>query len=109
MDNKKKEMLAMLTKLADDFQAQIPERITKITNAWNDVNDDYNTEKQTNLLRLAHSLAGTSATFGFTDISTAAKALEVILQDINSLDVLKEKHHIICEHIDQLTIASQTN
>jgi len=107
MDDKKQEMMAMLKKLADDFHAQIPERMEKIISAWNEVNDNFDNEKQAEFLRLTHSLAGTSSTFGFTEISGAAKKLELSLKDIDCAESLQNNHKLISDNIEKLNQITQ--
>lgn len=106
MDEKQQAVAAMLKKLAHDFHAQIPDRIHKITRLWQELNENFDVEKQADLFRLSHSLAGTSATFGHSLVSQAAKALELSLQDIENKQRFKDKRPLTSECIERLNNAS---
>ncbi|MBI4672898.1 MAG: diguanylate cyclase [Chloroflexi bacterium] len=66
-----------LQALRDDYRNNLPVRMDELTSAWRLVRDGaWDAEPFTAFARLAHSLAGSGATYGFGDVSRAARALE---------------------------------
>lgn len=67
--------------LHEYFAGRLPDRLREIDEAWQAVRESaWNEEAVRLLYRLAHSLSGAGATFGFPAVSEAARALEHRLQ-----------------------------
>jgi diguanylate cyclase (GGDEF)-like protein len=69
-----------LAKLKADYAAQLPNKLTEVANGWNELNKTWSEETLIVLHRNVHSLIGTSGTFGFTELSQAARDLETTLK-----------------------------
>lgn len=69
--------------LRDYFAARLPERIREVEDAWEQVRlSGWQAEDARTFHRLAHSLAGAGATFGFPAVSEAARLLELRLKAV---------------------------
>ncbi len=67
--------------LYDYFASRLPERLREIDVAWESARGaGWDAATSRNLHRLAHSLAGAGATFGFPEVSEAARVLEAHLK-----------------------------
>jgi HPt (histidine-containing phosphotransfer) domain-containing protein len=63
------------------FAGRLPGRLQEIEEGWRQVRETaWNEEAVKTFHRLAHSLAGAGATFGFASVSEAARALELRLK-----------------------------
>ena len=71
--------------MRERFGEGLIERLTDIDEAWQGACSG-DIEAQETLHRQAHSLAGSGATFGFDDISDAARALERAVQAVGSVE-----------------------
>lgn len=77
------EVKNKLEALRAAFAGQIPERIRQIEGLWNSLlGNAWDGKTAADLLRLIHMLAGSSASFGFNALSSAARTLEVKIKDI---------------------------
>lgn len=88
-----------LEKLKGDYKAQLPQKIEAVVSDWASLCQTWNADSMVILHRNVHSLIGTSGTFGFNDISKAARALEVFLKPL-----LEKKDQI--QKIDEQLISS---
>ncbi len=90
--------LRMLEEQRAAYRAGLPDRIADIAARWDKVGqnaaDRHGLEE---LLRAAHGLAGSGATFGLVEISTDAKVLEERLQSL--LDGTRTADAEQCAHI----------
>lgn len=69
--------------LRDYFAARLPERLREVDEAWEQVRaSGWKEEETRTLYRLAHSLTGAGATFGFPAVTDAARALEQRLKPV---------------------------
>ena len=67
--------------LQEYFAGRLPDRLGEIEAAWREVRSSGSAgEPLRTLHRLAHSLAGAGATFGFPAVTAAARQLEKALQ-----------------------------
>lgn len=67
--------------LQEYFAGRLPERLREIEAAWQEARSAGRTgEPLRTLHRLAHSLVGAGATFGFPAVTAAARQLEKALQ-----------------------------
>jgi len=73
-----------LQAMKDRFREGLAERLIDIEASWQGACDG-DTQALENLHRQAHSLAGSGATFGFEEISEAARAVERVVQAIDSV------------------------
>lgn len=67
--------VAMLEELKEQYRLSLPEKIKAIRSLLNDLRSG-KPEAQGNLRLLAHSLHGSGTTFGYPEISAAARAVE---------------------------------
>ena len=75
------EIERKLAALKDNYIAALPSKIDAIKVQWMLAREHKAQEKVEELHRLAHSLAGSAATFDQTDISKQAKVLENYIKD----------------------------
>ena len=83
------ELEAKLAVIKCAYVAELPARAASLRAAWDRVQtEDWAQEPLQELHRLAHSLAGSGATFGFVEVSAHARALEIplkaLLQDASA-------------------------
>jgi diguanylate cyclase (GGDEF)-like protein len=79
MTSKKSSFELHLENLKAEYSAQLPGKIADIASEWKLLQSAWQVERTVKLHRNVHSLIGTSGTFGFTDISKAARSLESLL------------------------------
>ena len=68
--------------LRDSYTAQLPAKIVEIRTLWQRLAAQPNHEDLKTLHRLVHSLTGSGATFGYSDLSTASRVLELCLKEV---------------------------
>lgn len=76
---------AQLAALHRDFVAQLPAKVARIEAdwlAWQNANAEERGSQGKGIHRQAHSLVGGGATFGFPEISSAARRLEAVLRPL---------------------------
>ena len=71
-----------LEAMRERFRAGLSERLVDVEKSWHEACEG-SAEGRETLHRLAHSLAGSGATFGFEDVSESARALERAVQAID--------------------------
>lgn len=89
MENAKDIFLARMESLRSDYIAQFPTRIQKLNSCWLDyksAEDAHKMELLHDLVRHAHSLKGSGATYGFPTISELASQLHTILSNLMEQD-----------------------
>lgn len=65
------------------FAQRLPERLREVEEGWHRVRETaWSEEAVKTFHRLAHSLAGAGATFGFGAVTDAARALEIRLKAV---------------------------
>jgi len=70
-----------LAQLGESFAARLPGRVEEIAGAWNAIAAyGWDADAGKRFHRLAHSLAGAAATFGFAAMSQAARQLELTVE-----------------------------
>lgn len=79
---------AQLNALRQGYAQQLPEKVGEIAVAWKSLlEQEWNHDALKTLHRLFHSLNGSSATFGFTAVSSVASTLETLLKSISESGV----------------------
>ena len=78
------EMEDQLAKLKANYVAALPAKIDAIRTLWTTVCESKNSEGVGELHRMAHSLAGSGATFDQASVSKYAKDLENYIKDNSS-------------------------
>ncbi len=73
------DLAQRLQLLQDEFARQLPEKLAHLETTWSEVKGG-NLSLLPMLHRLAHSLTGAGATFGFIELSRASRSLEQALQ-----------------------------
>lgn len=71
-----------LAALKAEYKLQIPKKLADIGEDWNKLIEQWSAETFSILYRNVHSLIGTSGTFGFTELSRSARALEIALKPL---------------------------
>lgn len=72
------EFEAALQALRDEYRRNLPGKIEELASAWRVLRDgEWDAEQFKTFTRLAHSLAGSGATYGFDAVSQAARELEL--------------------------------
>tara|TARA_Y100001934_G_scaffold277283_1_gene375707 strand:- start:1687 stop:2016 length:330 start_codon:yes stop_codon:yes gene_type:complete len=81
----REELEKRLAVLREGFRDDLGQRLEDISAAWATIQDAGWNDENTELLeRLSHSLAGAAATFGFEEISEAARALERVVEALSA-------------------------
>lgn len=73
------DFVLQLQLLQDEFARQLPGKVEQLETSWNGILAG-NLALLPELHRLVHSLSGSGATFGFSDLSRASISLEQVLQ-----------------------------
>ncbi len=73
---------ARLQALCESYAAQLPATIREIRRQCEKLRDTPTTDDLKILYRLVHGLTGSGATFGYADLSAAARAMEHCLKDL---------------------------
>jgi HPt (histidine-containing phosphotransfer) domain-containing protein len=73
-----------LQRLKQEYAAKLEGRVSAIEDAADSLGEAWDSDRVESLYQQVHRLAGSSAIFGFHDVSRAAQVLEVALLD--SLD-----------------------
>lgn len=90
-----------LKELQEYFAGRLPERLAELEDAWTAVAASGWEEGQVRTLhRLAHSLTGAGATFGFPEVSRTARVLERFLK--TALDGTGPSGEDVFEHVERL-------
>jgi chemotaxis protein histidine kinase CheA len=80
--NGKPDIQAALAAFKEGFARKIPARVDEIRQSWKKLKSTPEDPDTFQLLhRQAHTLAGTSATYGFEETGRLARAIEITLQD----------------------------
>jgi len=85
MDSAKALFLERLETLRRDYIGNFPARIQTLKDCWRDFKNNYGDEQQKSLqdlVRHAHSLKGSGATYGFNEVSDLATQLHAILNNL---------------------------
>ena len=100
---------ARLAELADNYAAQLPDRIEHIRNHWlNIINTGRFLQADIEQIKLtSHNLAGSGATFGFLEISKIARNLELFTNTlVPDTDLTSEENLQIEKLIEQLDLSA---
>ena len=85
------EFQAALEALRQEYVHNLPNKVSEIRDAWLNVrNQAWDASALYTLTRLAHSLAGSGATYGFEPLSQAARALELYLKPLTTEDFTED-------------------
>ena len=85
------EITEKLKLLRERYFMQLPDQLSEIDICYEKLlKNPGDKEIIRNLHRLAHSIKGSSASFGFTDVSTAAKALAKLVEPFDESDMQME-------------------
>lgn len=85
MNTTKSSFEQHLDKLKTEYSEQLPSKLAAIASDWNLLCEQWQPDINTLLHRNIHSLIGTSGTFGFLDLSKAARELETILKPLTAI------------------------
>lgn len=89
------DKVGKLKKLQERYLSQLPGKLEDIYNAWQALLHDPKSESKQQLSQLAHNLAGSAGTFGFSAVGIEARNIEVILQKIANFDGLSHDAEMI--------------
>ena len=91
MAEPKNEITEKLKLLRERYFMQLPDQLSEIDICYEKLlKNPGDKEIIRNLHRLAHSIKGSSASFGFSDVSTAAKALSKLIEPFDGSDMQME-------------------
>jgi diguanylate cyclase (GGDEF)-like protein len=82
MTQEKSSFELHLEKLKKDYSEQLPGKLSSVEEDWKALCEQWLPERIQVLHRNVHSLIGTSGTFGFTNLSSSARELEVLLKPL---------------------------
>ena len=100
MPQAKEQLLQRLQALRDDYVSDYPQRVLELSLSWRELNENKNDSEIIEIFhRQAHSLKGSGATFGFTEVSTLATQLDAILGSL-----AKDHHEPEIHEEKQITI-----
>ena len=80
MANSSSEIQLQLNQLRQDYIDRLPDKLQTIAVCWQQLSAYWETDTADRLYRLVHTLTGSSATFGLTNLSETARQLEQLLQ-----------------------------
>lgn len=103
MDEAQENLLAQLQLLRDHYVRDLPGKIRQIREGLDELRSGWDSEALRTLHRHTHSLTGSGATFGFAEVSAAARALEHVLKNLVEADAGPE--HPDVEKIESLLCA----
>ncbi len=87
MAETKNEIREKLKLLRQSYLTQLPDQLDEIDACYEKlIKDSENKKITSNLHRLAHSIKGSSASFGFSEVSDAAKSLVQLLEPFKEKD-----------------------
>ncbi len=88
-NNETLDLQAKLSSLKKIYAEKIPEKVDEIEQSWEKLKLTPEDSETFQLLhRQVHSLSGTAATYGFTEIADKAKTMEMLIQDKLTQDPL---------------------
>jgi len=83
MSNPSQQIEDELAKLRDKYKAELPAKINQIGRLWAKIKSSaWGTDHPPELHKCAHNLAGSGRTFGFADISTVARDLDLAIKPL---------------------------
>ena len=88
MNSSKDQFLGKLEKLRIEYISDFPKRIQSLAKTWHSYDEGNQEEVRQILLRQAHSLKGSGATYGFAKVSKLASQLYNIINDLQAPDNL---------------------
>jgi diguanylate cyclase (GGDEF)-like protein len=96
------DLEAKLAEIKQAYQAELPSKTYDLKAVWKDIQGGWGADRMQELHRLAHSLAGSGATFGFQNLSTRARALEIELKallhdEANDVTETRNRLPALCE------------
>ena len=100
MADAQEKILAQLQALRQRYATELPAKLAEIRSTAKTLHDQWDDELLRTLHRLTHSLTGSGATFGYADISHAARDLELKLKEI--IESGLGKQHNACSEIEGL-------
>lgn len=93
----------------EDYAEKLPGKIAELCACWGELSADWQMESLSTFHRLAHTLAGSGATFGFEQVSYSARALEQTLKALvkNESSLNEEISETIERQLKELQQTSQ--
>lgn len=80
-----------LAKLRDDYTEQLPQKLAELDRMWQSLRSTWDAQNHVQLHRGVHSLVGSGATFGYEQLSSAARNLERALNTANREQLLTDE------------------
>ncbi|WP_033068227.1 Hpt domain-containing protein [Thalassospira australica] len=71
-DAQKADLKSKLKKLQDDYASSIPEKLTEISDHWEQYQSQKDEASIDQLINCVHKLAGTAKTYGFAELGMLA-------------------------------------
>ena len=95
---------AALRALRDEYAHNLPTKLREVEETWRTLTKTSDSEQFTLFIRLAHSLAGSGETYGFSGVTRTARALEHYAKTMRA-DMPRGNGE--CAEIEQLIAALQ--
>lgn len=100
MDDKVQKKLDQLIKL---YSKNLPDKILAIETLWNQLLQHWDLVLFHDFHREVHSLCGSSGTYGYIELSKAARQMEIFIKTILNDELMNsEKQEIITSYLNQL-------
>lgn len=99
-----KKVQDKLKDLLIQYQKKLPDKIARIEEQWQEIQQQWNPEKMEILHRDIHSLCGSSGTYGYVELSKVARQAEIYLKEnlLNADDISDQQKKKVTSYLDQL-------
>lgn len=114
VDDVQEKLLAQLKALHDGYATGLPEKVSQIRSGLDILRSDWDDELLRTLHRKVHSLTGSGATFGYSEVSDTARKLEQFLKNLIETDAgsgqaLKPELDPLLRALEKASQATMTN
>jgi diguanylate cyclase (GGDEF)-like protein len=100
MDDKVQKKLDQLIKL---YSKKLPDKIHRIETFWQELQQHWNLVQFQEFHREVHSLCGSAGTYGYIELSKAARQMEIFLKSILNVEAINsENQELITTYLNQL-------
>ncbi|WP_430474379.1 Hpt domain-containing protein [Thalassospira lucentensis] len=101
-DAQKADLKSKLKKLQDDYANSIPEKLTEISDNWEQCESPQDEASIDRLIQSIHKLAGTAKTYGFSELGILANNAENELIDFQEQTLSERNLSAPSEAIEKL-------
>jgi diguanylate cyclase (GGDEF)-like protein len=108
MTDKRLDKHAKLKRLQVRYIAELPDKVSVLQTAWNQLQADKDQDVARELCRQVHNLAGSAGTFGFSTLSEQARSLEKVLVQLQGeYDLDRGKQETITKALLEIDLLVQ--